>query len=312
MHNLSSRVIFSSLFFFMAIFLFLSLIVSNVSETFAQLFLIFSAPFRAYYFVNNILLLAWAFMCFLFVKISRDKFLNNIIEQVIAGAIGVVVISVFIIRLILQILDNEIISYSSQGLLGIIADNIFLILFFLIIYVFFIFIPLLLGALKIHINIFDKLGKKLESFKPSLNVSIFMLFACAIQPYYDKNNVLLYVDLFLFYVCFVTFIVNLYRNKNNFGFYEYANLLWLFAGILIFIFSSHIISQTNYNIVRFIFIIIGLMGWCGDWMLVSLKQSKKLNPNKDVNIKLKLLEFLNLSSLKKIFNGKIFKFYNKS
>lgn len=276
MYRLSSKVISSSLFFFMAIFVFLSLIVSNISETFSQLFLVFSLPFRAHDFISSLLLLFWMCMCIGFVIISIKKRLNNKIECMVAGGIGFVVGCILSIRFIIQTLnDFNVIVYSAYDLSEMIIDNIILIALFSSIYIFFIFIPLLLGALKIHLNIFDKLGKRLESFKPSLNISLFMLFAYAIQPYYDKHNALLYLDLWMFYVGLGLVIVVLYRNKSKFGFYEYANLLWLFVGIIIFIFSSHTISQTNYNLVRLLFVVIGLIGWCGDWMLLSLQESKK-------------------------------------
>ena len=313
--NISSRVVFSSIFFFMAIFVFLSLIVSSLSDTFAQLFLVFSAPYRAYDFVNNILLLGWVIMCVVFVLKSLQDNINNLFDRYLAGGIGLIVFIVFITRILGNHATETInITYGlSNKLSGIFLDNLLLICVFILLYIFFILCPLLLGALKWRLNIFNKWGERLEFYKPSLNVSLFMLFACGIQPFYDKNNLWLYLDLWTFYVGLLLLVIMLYRDNKAFGFYEYANVLWLIIGVLIFIFSSKVISQTNYNTTRMIFIIIALMGWCGDWMSASMQRESKPKQNpkwqnlKKQNPKMQDMDIQNLNNqeqnLKKLDSG---------
>ncbi|OBV29461.1 hypothetical protein BKN38_02280 [Helicobacter sp. CLO-3] len=272
--RISSKIIFSSIFFFFVVFVFLSLIVSSLSDTFSQLFLVFSYPHRAYDFASNLLLGVFALMCVLFIIRSKKLKRGNTTEQVAAILIALCAIVALVLRIIhgqMQDKVDDIVYAFSDSIGGVLLWKIVDICVYLVVYVFFILLPLVLPALKIQLNVFNKWGEWLNAYKPSINTALFLLFAYAIQPYYDKSSPLLYVDLWLFYVGFALVVVTLYRRKEQFGFYEYANLLWLVIGILIFSFCSKIISQADYVNTRTIFIIIGIMAWCGEWMVASLE-----------------------------------------
>ena len=84
MKGIESKIIFSSLFFFFVAFVLLSLIVSSLSATFSQLFLVFSYPHRAYDFISNLLLLCFVAMCGGFIIYSIRHKKHNTTEKLTA------------------------------------------------------------------------------------------------------------------------------------------------------------------------------------------------------------------------------------
>lgn len=270
----SSTIVFSSLFFFFVVFVLLSLIVSSFSETFSRLFLVFSYPHRAYDFASNLLLLCFVLMCGAFVVHSVRHKRANTTEKIVAAGIGALMLVILLLRVVVGYMQEQPddIAYAfSDTLGGVVLWKITDISVYAFVYVCFIVLPLLLPACKIRLNIFNKWGEWLSAYMPSINTTLFLMFAYAIQPYYDKANMLLYADLWLFYVGFLLLMIVLYRNAELFGFYEYANLLWLVLGMLVFSLCSKIITQADYTNTRTIFLIIGLMSWCGEWMLASIQ-----------------------------------------
>lgn len=273
MKGVESKIIFSSVFFFFVVFVLLSLIVSSLSSTFSQLFLVFSYPHRAYDFTSDLLLVCFVAMCVVFIVYSIRRKKHNTTEKVAASIIGLVALLVLVFRIAQSIMQNqpdEIAYAFSDTLGGVVLWKIADISVYVFVYVCFILLPLALPACKIRLNIFNKWGEWLSAYMPSINTTLFVLFAYAIQPYYGKSNPLLYIDLWLFYFGFLCVVVVLYRNKELFGFYEYANLLWLVVGVVVFCLCSKIIAQADYTNTRTMFLLIGLMAWCGEWMHASL------------------------------------------
>ena len=293
---LSSNRIFSSIFFFFAVFVFLSLIVSQISQNFNQLFLIFSYPHRAFDFISNILLFLWVLMCIAFCIYLYKKHQHKSLESLLSVVIAVFVSIVLVLRLIKSQLESQTdsINYAvNDTISGFILWKFFDICVYCISYGFFVLLPLALLASKLRLNPFSKWGKLLEKYKPSICVVLFALFALALQPYYAKKNIFLYIDVGLFYIGILLLIISLWRNRELFSFYEYANILWLIVGIFFFSASSKIIAQADYHTVRILFLIIAFMGWCGDFMggIVNGKYStssvREILPNKILSKKAK-------------------------
>ena len=267
--NFSSVRIFSSLFFFFAVFVFLSLLVSQISQNFNQLFLIFSSPHRAFDFISNILLFLWVAMCIGFCFYMRKKKQHKSIESLLSIVVAIFVSIVLVLRILKGQLEHQAygINYAvNDTISGLILWQIFDIGLYCVSYGFLIFLPLLLLAFKLRLNPFSKWGKLLEKYKPSICATLFVLFALALQPYYAKKNIFFYFDIALFYMALLLLIISLWRNKELFSFYEYANILWLVVGVIFFSASSKIIAQADYSSARILFLIIALMAWCGDFM----------------------------------------------
>ena len=85
MKGVESKIIFSSLFFFFVVFVLLSLIVSSLSSTFSQLFLVFSYPHSAYDFTSDLLLVCFVAMCVVFIVYSIRRKKHNTTEKVAAS-----------------------------------------------------------------------------------------------------------------------------------------------------------------------------------------------------------------------------------
>ncbi|PAF48245.1 hypothetical protein BKH41_05900 [Helicobacter sp. 12S02232-10] len=274
------KVIFSSIFFLLFVFTVLALLVSQFSNTFSQLFLILTKNDRAYdnlvkfyYFCG--ILMALGYLIFSS-WIKKDIFFQKLV------AFGICIILIFILIFSLdgtKSLDSTISGLVvGEGLRNLSFFNLVRINFSYIIvsgffYFFFLFFPLILFSLGFHFNTKNKIGKYLAFFCPSINVCLVVLFASGFQAYYDKSNLFLYIDFFMFYLGFVLFMRVFLSHKEFFGFYEYANILIFALGVLVCLFCSNTLSQAeNYYNARMAFYMLAFLGWCGEWMYRSFKE----------------------------------------
>ncbi|WP_104696195.1 hypothetical protein [Helicobacter salomonis] len=109
----------------------------------------------------------------------------------------------------------------------------------------------------------------LLNFAPSLNTCIIWVFACGFQTYlYPQCNTL---D-FVFFVAMLVGLVGLIaRHKEYLGVYEYANLLVLSAGLVVFMLCAPVIvDQEN---ARQAFFWLGILAWMGEWMHESMRNT---------------------------------------
>ncbi|PAF44414.1 hypothetical protein [Helicobacter sp. 11S02596-1] len=274
------KVIFSSIFFLLFVFSILSLLVSQFSNTFSQLFFILTKNDRAYDNAVNIFYLFGIMMSLGYLilasYIQRDIFFQRLV------AVGICIVLIFIFVLSLSTeksLDSAILGLmTGDGLkdlsfLDLVLENLKYIFISGFFYIFFLFLPLILFGFGFRLNVKNQLGKYLAFFCPSINVCLVVLFASGFQAYYDKSNLWLYMDFLMFCVGFILFIKVFLSRKEFFGFYEYANMLFLALGVLVCLFCSNTLSQTeNYYNARMAFYMLAFLGWCGEWMYRSFSE----------------------------------------
>lgn len=272
------KVVFSSIFFLLFVFSVLSLLVSQFSTIFSQLFLILTRDERAYDSITDFLYFFGILMSIFYLVTStwwdKDALLQRLVS--VLFCIGFIFILVF--RLTNETtLDSTILGFVSDGSFERLSfgevfsrnmSSIFISGFF---YVFFVILPLMLFAFGYGLNTKNIYGKYLHFFCPSMNVCIIALFACGFQAYYDKSNPFLYVDLFVFCLCLVLFLRVFITQKQFFGHYEYANILLLIVGIFVCLLCSNTLAQAqDYYNARKTFYLLVFLGWYGEWIYRSL------------------------------------------
>ncbi|PAF48554.1 hypothetical protein BKH46_01220 [Helicobacter sp. 12S02634-8] len=273
------KVIFSSVFFLLFVFSVLTLLVSQFSNTFSQLFLILTDEGRVY---DGLI----SFFCFCGVLLALGYVVGAsyarqdvLVHRLIAMGVCIVLIFVLILRLtMLETLDSPLLGLGHQENLmdlsfwDLVRVNFSSIVISGFFYIFFLFVPLGLWGFGYQLDTKHKLGKYLDMFCPSINVCIIALFASGLQAYYDKGNAWLYLDFFLFCLAFVLLIRVFLLHKEFFGFYEYANMLFLILGVLVCLFCSNILAQAqDYYHMRLAFYVLAFLGWCGEWMYASFR-----------------------------------------
>ncbi|MDO7253110.1 hypothetical protein [Helicobacter cappadocius] len=272
------KVVFSSIFFLLFVFSILSLLVSQFSSIFSQLFLILTRDERAYDSIINFFYFCGILMSIFYLVVStlwdKDVLLQRLVSVIFC--IGFVFLLVF--RLSSEkTLDSTILgfvadsSFERLGFGQLVAENFGSIILSGFIYVFFVILPLVFFGFGYGLNTKNIFGKYLDFFCPSMNVCVIALFASGFQAYYDKSSAFLYIDFMVFCLCLVLFLRVFLTHKELFGHYEYANILLMILGILICLLCSNTISQAqDYYNARKSFYLLVFLGWYGEWMYKSL------------------------------------------
>ena len=163
-------------------------------------------------------------------------------------------------------------SIYHRGFFELLADYLPRIFLLVCVYIFFVYIPLLFLIFGIHPNEHNQVGKMLEDMRPSINIIIVVLFALSLQPYYYRDNIYAYLDIFAFLGGIGLLVWAIIKHKDVFGFYEYVNFALLMLGMLIcFICTSVLSISDNYFNARYAFLVFAFVGWCAEWMYNSMK-----------------------------------------
>lgn len=287
------KVIFSSIFFLFFIFSMLALLSSQFSEIFSQLFLILTRNERGYDNIINFIILVSIAMFVFYIIFCIWKNQGSIVHKTLAVGICIILILIFILKIndekdINLTLELTLVNITEDYLsfLELIEKNTISILISGFFYIFFLILPLGALALNYYPDPNHKLGKYLKSLCPEINTSITALFASSFQPYYDKSNVFLYFDFALFCLCLGLFIYVFLTHKELFGFYEYANIIFLIIGIWVCLLCSNTLAQAiGYYNARTAFYALVFLGWYGEWMYRDLISStNKSKPAKIVKV----------------------------
>ncbi|PAF53553.1 hypothetical protein BKH42_05045 [Helicobacter sp. 13S00482-2] len=274
------KVVFSSIFFLLFVFTVLSLLVSQFSSIFSQLFLILTYDERAYDSIIDFFCFCGILMSIFYLIAStwwdKDVLLQRIVSVIFC--IG------FIFLLTFRLSTEKTLDFTILGFVSdsgferlsfgeILIKNFQSIVISGFVYIFFVILPLIFFGFGYGLNTKNIFGKYLDFFCPSINICIIALFASGFQAYYDKSNTFLYVDFFIFCLCLVLFLRVFLMHKELFGYYEYANILLMIIGILICLLCSNIISQAqDYYNAKEAFYLLVFLGWYGEWMYKSLSK----------------------------------------
>ncbi len=272
-------IIFSLLFFAFFVFTNLTLFISQFSHSFSHLFLIFIRENQLFDHLSIFFFFCGFILCSIFIIFSSCNQTSNTLQRVIVLIFGVIFIYLVILKITYvprteDIMDMFAIEGSiyHRGFFELLADYLPRIFLLVCVYIFFVYIPLLFLIFGIHPNEHNQVGKMLEDMRPSINIVIVVLFALSLQPYYYRDNIYAYLDIFAFLGGIGLLVWAIIKHKDVFGFYEYVNFALLMLGMLIcFICTSVLSISDNYFNARYAFLVFAFVGWCAEWMYNSMK-----------------------------------------
>lgn len=271
-------VIFSLLFFSFFVFTNFTLFISQFSHSFSYLFLIFIRQDQLFDKLSTFLFFCGFVLSVASVIASSWNQRGNISQRLIMLGLSVV----FIYLVVLNnwhthkqedIMDMFAIEGSIyyRGFFDLVRDYFPRIALVICVYIFFVYIPLLFLIFGIRPNQDNQIGRMLFNMRPSINIVIVALFALALQPYYYRDNVYVYLDIVMLIGGLGMFIYVMRRHKEIFGFYEYANFILLVLGIVVFAACSSVLAVSdNYFNARYTFLVFVFVWWCAEWMYLSL------------------------------------------
>lgn len=266
-NNLLSTII-SCLFFALFSWIAILLLSSKLFDTFSYIFFVFIRDHGLFAFLTNCILLCGAIiaLCFLIVASWYQKLNAWLYAFALTMCVSCVYIVVFCAsdEAVPQEITDVLLIESSidhRSVMESMWDYKLRILLSIIVYVCFIFIPLVFALLRIVPNTKTYVGWLLEIAKPSFNTIVIALFACAFQPFYLKANVYDYIDLVLLVAGIVLLCVVLAREHCVFNFYGYSNLAMLLVGVVLVALCSNILASSDqyfsvrYMLYAFVFVV---------------------------------------------------------
>ena len=273
------RVISSYVFFFFLAFSLLGIIVSESSQTFSQLFSLLCKDGLAYEQIIKLLYFCiWTLSLYYLIRVHlalKQDFSKTLMASIIA------LVFLFIWLLLVSFPERDFIDTIKfsfyevvhLGFFSLVGMNLVEILISGFFYIFFLILPFVFWIARGHFDLEKSAHRFAYKFFPSMHVCILVLIANALQPYYDRPNLYLYIDLFVFLVALALFLIIFLREKHLFGFYEYANLLFLCVVILVVLLCSSVLAKADYYNLRYCFYLLAFLSWCGEWMLADWRQS---------------------------------------
>lgn len=274
------RMISSYIFFFFLTFTLLSIGVSEFSKSFSQLFYFLCKDGMVYSIFVKLLYGIIAFTALFYIIISHQSLApktqdfkkTHLSKTLVAAFIAVIFFFIWIFSLFspeqdffaqLRLQTHEIAYLDFWALLGHKFVPIIITAFFTL---FFLYLPLIFWIIGAYFDLSYLTHRFAYTFFPSINVCIFTLFASALQPYYDKPNLYLYIDLFVFLLALVLLLWVFIKKKFLFGFYEYAHLLFLVFVLCFILLSSSVLADSDYFNARYSFYLFAFLVWCCEWM----------------------------------------------
>lgn len=264
-----TEVIFSSLFFLLAVFTLLVVGLSSWTENFAQLFALVSKNRGLYVSLFQVWLGVGiiASIFFLFIRPSRPP-----LARKYRFSMGVM-LAIFSATLFFSVVGRDV--SLEQGVLSWVHHSAWLIwldsyagtrlldgLFFMM----FVGLPLGMWLGGVEFDREDRLGRFLHALRPSVNLAIATLFALAIQPVV-KESWWHYGELVVLWSGIGLLGALYYRRRYYFGFYESFNLMLLILGVALLALAHPVFDgYVNYYEAKKSFYGLILLGWSVRWM----------------------------------------------
>lgn len=271
---METKPVFAYLFFSLFVFVALSLLISNFSSTFSQLFSILSEDGGVFNTFLYCLDLFGFLLCLYTLILSSWNQKNDLRVKGIIFALAIGFMFLFVFELQNQHQPFSILEMMSE-LSGDFKELFRLgeFLFFLIFYVAFVFCPLIVLGLGItfsskkhHVSSKYDWFKLANQLRPSINVMIYAMMGYALQSYFHKSYWFFYLDLLGFMIGALLLGWVYYKRRRDFGFYEVSNLIFLCIGVMIFALSSKIITSEDF-MARYVFFTLAFVAWCAEWMM---------------------------------------------
>ncbi|TLD83222.1 hypothetical protein LS70_005595 [Helicobacter sp. MIT 11-5569] len=269
--------VFASLYFVLALFTILMLVLTSYFDEFGQMFRLTTQPFGVYFNIGIVLLVCGVIVAIFNIVRIYISHLPKAYSLIIGIALCVFIFLLYSEMFLLKRVFVDFFSFKDSITLNeekAFHKNIYQIVGDYFFYCFFVVLP---SAVYLLSFTFDKstIGKILQLTQPGFNVIVCTLFGFAITPFF-KGGIYGYIDLVLFVLglCFVGYYC--FKRYSSIDSYEYFNLFLLLVVCFVMLFGNFkFVNGESYFEVRKVFYILVLFGWCNNWMM-KLTTKKKI------------------------------------
>ncbi len=262
--------LFSSLFFILAVFTLLTLLLSGVVWDFRQMFRLVTQPYGVYYCIGVAFLTCGVMVSVFHIVRIYSSHLPRFYSAVILVALCAFALFLYYELFLLKRLYYDIFSledslkFTKEGIFEKVPYQIYLDYG---VYCLLVVFPFVVYFFRLSFDKSTKLGRILQLTQPNLNVMIVALFGFAIMPFF-RSGVLGYVDLVFMVIGLVMMGFLFWKRRYLIGSYEFFNLLLLWILCLVMFFTSHsFVDGESYFEVRKAFYYFVFFGWCNGWMM---------------------------------------------
>ncbi|MGX3097961.1 hypothetical protein [Helicobacter sp. 23-1046] len=266
-----THTVLSSIFFALFCWIMISILGSAYTETFSYIFFIFVRDGNVFDVIKTTILLCGAGLSLFFVIFCAIKKKTNIFLSLFMFVCCVGFISIAFYTQDTQEQDiNALLSIESsieqRDAWEILLGYKVRILLSVFIYVFFIFLPLIFTLFGLRADSQSAVGRILSFISPSLCIVVMALFACSFQPYYYRENIFDYLDLFALLCGVALFVAVFMRNRHKLDFFGYANVAVFVAGMVCVLLCSVVLaSSLDYFVVRYMMYAFVFVSWIVEW-----------------------------------------------
>lgn len=264
------HLIFSSLYFILALFTILMLALTSFAPDFKHMFRLTTQPFGVYYGISATLLACGLIVSIFNIVRIYSSHLPKFYSVVIGLALCVFAFLLYYELFVLSRTYFEPFSFEDSLRLSqenAFSKNVYQIFVDYVCYIFFVICPALFYVFNFSFDRGTNLGKLLQLIQPSFNVMLGVLFGFAISPFF-KSGIVGYFDLVLLILGLGLALYLCIKGNRSFDSYEIFNFFLLIVVCVVVMISSHsFVDGESYFEVRKAFYILVLFGWCNAWMM---------------------------------------------
>ena len=273
----TTEVLFSSLFFLLAIFTLLVVGLSQYAKNFSQLFALVAKERGLYAVLLNLFMTVGFFSTLFFLFRPRARPRLSLRYKISMTGMLFLFFGTLLLGLSVKMGNGSIeresvagiidwLYYARQSLARWIGsywgERALDWLFFFS----FVFLPLLIWINEMEFDRNDLLGHYFHSLRPSINLSIGTLFGMSIQPLF-KESWWEYNELALLGLGLVLLAILFYKKRHYFGFYEIFNMVLLGMALLLMALAHSLFEgYIDYYEAKKAFYGLVLLGWSARWM----------------------------------------------
>lgn len=264
------HLVFSSLYFILALFTILMLALTSFAPDFKHMFRLTTQPFGVYFGICVILLACGVIVSVFNIVRIYYSHLPKFYSVIIGLSLCVFAFSLYYELFVVRRTYFD--AFSFEDSLRLVQENAFTKSLYqgcvdYAFYILFVFCPAVAYLFGLSFDKSLKFGRILHLIQPSFNVMLSVLFGFAISPFF-KSGIAGYFDLVLLVLGLGMALYLCIKGNRSFDSYEIFNLLLLLIMCVIMMISSYgFVDGESYFEVRKAFYALVLFGWCSSWMM---------------------------------------------
>lgn len=264
------HLVFSSLYFVLALFTILMLALTSFVPDFKHMFRLTTQPFGVYFGISAILLTCGIIVSLFNIARVYYSHLPKLYSTMIGFALLVFALLLYCELFVMRRTYFEAFSFEDSLKLvqeGAFSKSLYQMFVDYTCYILFVICPAIIYLFNLSFDKSAKFDKILQLTQPSFNIMVGVLFGFAVSPFF-KNGIMGYFDLVLLILGLGLILYCCVKRNKYFDSYELFNLFLLLVCVLIIMFSSYsFVDGESYFEVRKAFYALVLFGWCSAWMM---------------------------------------------